>query len=153
MNPIPGFQLPEVAALIDAGKLTVTDAAMSENFARFIEGHYPFLPVTGYSIDWSQVPDAVRLRWDETIDRLNVADFLYGTPLVRHQFTAVWYGRSQPCVVGKFYHIAYNLELLVPPGLPERYLFGIDGVAPDLEPTFADFVELAGAGWLSAPRT
>ena len=150
MDAIPGFQLPGVAALIAKGILTISDTAMSEQFARFVEERYPFLPVTGYSIDWSSVPGAARLHQNETVDRLQVADFIRETGLARHRFAGVWYGRSQPCVIGKYYVVAYNLDEILPPQPAPRYLFGIGGEAPAFTPTFADYVELAG-NWVSAP--
>jgi hypothetical protein len=150
MDAIPGFQLPGVATMIAANKLSISEPTMSEQFARFVEERYPFTPVTGYSIDWSSVPGAVRLKWNETVDLLQVADFIRETVLARHRFTGVWYGRSQPCVIGKYYDVVYNLDEIVPPQLPVRYLFGVDGEAPAFTPTFADFVDLAGS-WVSAP--
>jgi hypothetical protein len=150
MDAIPGFQLPGAAALIAAGKLTISDPAMSEQFARFVEEKYSFLPVTGYSIDWSSVPGALRLNWNETVDESQATDFINETSLARHRFAGVWFGRSQPCVVGKYYNVAYNLGEILPPRLGVRYIFGVDGEAPAFTPTYADFVELADT-WLSAP--
>jgi hypothetical protein len=141
--------LPHIQELISQGQAEIRHGKMSLNFAEYIEKNYPFIPVTGYSINWDNVIHKIRLRWDHATDQ-QVEDFIYSTTISDYQLVAVWYGRRQPCLVCHLSFAAENLDLLFASGAGARYMFGIKKKGESEEnPAFFDFIEVYNQEWIS----
>src|SRR5438128_5547575 len=121
----PVHELPHIKRLIDQGILIPTNPDISRQFAEYVEHHYPFVPVTGYTIDWQRVPGGYRLRWDIATNE-EVADFIANTPLVIHLWVVAWYRRHEPSFICEQSFAAQNLDALFGLGWGTRYLFGVD---------------------------
>jgi hypothetical protein len=150
-KPIPIVELPEIQALIEAGKLTASEPELSERFAEHLEQHYPW-SASGSALDWDRIPGAMRLRFDEASDA-EAADFLMDTSLARHLRVGVWHRRHEPTLICKFYVASFRLSTLFSFGSGARFLFGVDGEPGNFRYAFDDFVEVDGMIWLSGrPR-
>ena len=148
MTPIG--ELPGIKEWIESGDLVPTAVEVANEFAAFLESHYPFVPVTGYSIDWARVPGSRRLRWD-TASPEEVVRFVNGSPIGAHSQIALWFRRSEPCYVCDLAFAASRLDELLVPVFGERYLFGAGNNGRG-EPVFFwnDFIEAQGMTWLSS---
>src|SRR3954468_23414062 len=119
----PVRELPGIKDLIESGVLIPTAADVAREFAGFLESRYPFVPVTGYSIDWARVPGSRRLRWD-TASPDEVVEFVNRSPVGAHSEVAIWFRRSEPCYVCDRAFAASRLDELLAPVFGERYVFG-----------------------------
>lgn len=144
-------ELPHIKALILQGVATAVNKDLSSKFAKYLEKNYPLVPVTGYSIDWDRVPNSIRLRLNQMTEE-ETREFIYSTTLGQHRYAAIWYGRTQPCLVCELSFAAENLDLLFSSGWGARYVFGSDGRGEDAEFFFPDFVEVDIDNWLSGIR-
>ena len=145
--------LPHIKNLIDCDQAFILNSQLSSNFAIYIEKNYDFIPVTGYSIDWSNVSNKIQLRWDNIENEKLIIDFINTTTLSKYSQVAIWYGRKQPCLGCSLKFAIKNLELLFASGGGARYIFGIKK-SENLDTSFffSDFVEIYDTKLISGVR-
>ena len=140
-----------VKPLIKQGVASIIDAAYCEAFDQYQCDHYPWLPVTGYGIDWEKVTKPYQRLWWKTASVEETTEFLKKTCMSKFQEVCIIYGAHQPGLLVSFEYACKELENLTVFGWATRCMVGARrnkyGI---VELDYECFVEIDFVHWLTA---
>jgi hypothetical protein len=141
-----------IKQFIANGLATIVDVKYCTLFDQYLCDNYPWMPITGYSIDWSKVSHPhSRLRWQEA-DAERTLQFLQTTCLCNYKEICFVYGAKQPGLLVDIDFAFQNLNDLIIFGIATRFMVGVKRDKYGIIQLIHNcFVEAIPVSWLSSP--
>lgn len=119
------IDLETIREEINKGNAKIIASQYCAAFDKYVSNNFPWVPITGYRIDWSHVKgNFTRLNWDEA-DEEKTVQFFKKSCLNSFNEVCIIYGADEPGILVKFDDYLFkNLWRFLPPGFGTRFIVG-----------------------------